>query len=261
MQTLATITAGLLLAAAAQAQVSSADYTRDYQRAALEMYRDVVAMRTAEGHGKIPEMAAYLARQFLDAGFFDNEVRVLPHTLPTGEEVASVVVRYRGNGLAGRKPILLLAHMDIVDALPSDWERDPFKLIEEDGFFFGRGTLDNKLGIVSLTSAFQRLMREEFTPTREETHMETIRALVTEHRDLTDAEFVLNADAGNGFLDHDHNPAGYLLQSAEKTYATFELTIRNPGGHRGWRRSRCGLDRRARRQQQCHSRSAPMHRY
>ena len=240
MQTLATITAGLLLAAAAQAQVSSADYTRDYQRAALEMYRDVVAMRTAEGHGKIPEMAAYLARQFLDAGFFDNEVRVLPHTLPTGEEVASVVVRYRGNGLAGRKPILLLAHMDIVDALPSDWERDPFKLIEEDGFFFGRGTLDNKLGIVSLTSAFQRLMREEFTPTRdrilaftrdEETHMETIRALVTEHRDLTDAEFVLNADAGNGFLDHDHNPAGYLLQSAEKTYATFELTIRNPGGH------------------------------
>lgn len=230
----------LLPAAAAHAQHSSADYTEDYQRQALAMFRDVIAMRTAEGHGNVPEMAAYLERQFLDAGFYENEVRLLPHTLPTGEEVASLVVRYRGNGLSGKKPILLIAHMDIVDAIPSDWERDPFTLIEEDGYFFGRGTLDNKLGIVSLTAAFQRLMRGDFTPTRdliiaftgdEESHMETIRSLVGEHRNLTDAEFVLNADAGHGYLDHDHNPVAYLLQSAEKTYATFELTIRNPGGH------------------------------
>lgn len=230
----------LLPAAAAHAQHSSANYTEDYQRQALAMFRDVIAMRTAEGHGNVPEMAAYLERQFLDAGFYENEVRLLPHTLPTGEEVASLVVRYRGNGLSGKKPILLIAHMDIVDAIPSDWERDPFTLIEEDGYFFGRGTLDNKLGIVSLTAAFQRLMRGDFTPTRdliiaftgdEESHMETIRSLVGEHRNLTDAEFVLNADAGHGYLDHDHNPVAYLLQSAEKTYATFELTIRNPGGH------------------------------
>ena len=167
-------------------------------------------------------------------------IRDRPHTLPGGEEVASLVVRYRGNGLSGKKPILLLAHMDIVDANPSDWERDPFNMIEEDGYFFGRGTIDNKLGIVSLTSAFQRLMREEFTPTRdliiaftgdEESHMETVRSLVNAHRALVDAEFVLNADSGHGFLDHDHNPVAFLLQSAEKTYATFELTIRNPGGH------------------------------
>jgi acetylornithine deacetylase/succinyl-diaminopimelate desuccinylase-like protein len=230
----------LLPGAAALAQHSSDDYTEDYQREALAMFSDVIAMRTAEGHGKVPEMAAYLERQFLDAGFYENEVRLLPHTLPTGEEVASLVVRYRGNGLSGKKPILLLAHMDIVDAIPSDWERDPFTLIEEDGYFFGRGTLDNKAGIVGLTATFKRLMSDDFTPTRdliiaftgdEETHMETIRALVNEHRDLTDAEFVLNADAGHGYLDHDHNPLAYLLQSAEKTYATFELTIRNPGGH------------------------------
>lgn len=237
----AAIALGILaLTLPAAAQDSSADYTGDYQLDALAMFREVVAMRTAEGHGKVPEMAAYLQQAFLDAGFYPNEVNLLPHTLPSGEEVASLVVRYRGNGLSGRKPILLLAHMDIVDAIPSDWERDPFTLIEEDGYFFGRGTLDNKLGIVSLTSAFQRLMREEFTPTRdliiaftgdEETHMETIRALVNEHRALTDAEFVLNADAGHGILDHDHNPVAYLLQSGEKTYATFELTIRNPGGH------------------------------
>ena len=231
---------GLVLAQPATAQDSSSDYTSDYQREALTMFRDVVAMRTAAGQGKVPEMATYLQREFLDAGFYPNEVQLLPHTLPGGEEVASLVVRYRGNGLSGRDPILLLAHMDVVDAMASDWERDPFTLIEEDGYFFGRGTLDNKLGIVSLTTAFQRLMREEFTPTRdliiaftgdEESHMETIRALVTEHRALTNAEFVLNADAGHGILDHDHNSVAYLLQSAEKTYATFELTIRNPGGH------------------------------
>lgn len=230
----------LLPGAVAHAQHSSSDYAQDYQQEALAMFRDLIAMRTAEGHGNVPEMAAYLERRFLDAGFYANEVRLLPHTLPSGEEVASLVVRYRGNGLSGKKPILLLAHMDIVDAIRADWERDPFTLIEEDGYFFGRGTLDNKLGIVSLTSAFQRLMRAEFTPTRdliiaftgdEESHMETIRALVNEHRALTDAEFVLNADAGHGYLDHDHNPVAYLLQSAEKTYATFELTIRNPGGH------------------------------
>ena len=231
---------GLLVAGSVMAQDSSESYSADYQREALEMFRHVISLRTAEGHGKVPEMAEYLAALFIDAGFDSEDVTIVPYTEATGEEVASLVVRYRGNGLSGKKPILLLAHMDIVDANPSDWERDPFNMIEEDGYFFGRGTIDNKLGIVSLTSAFQRLMREEFTPTRdliiaftgdEESHMETVRSLVNAHRALVDAEFVLNADSGHGFLDHDHNPVAFLLQSAEKTYATFELTIRNPGGH------------------------------
>ena len=229
-----------LLASPAWPQDSSSFYRKDYQQHALSMFRDSIAMRTAEGHGQVPALAAYLEEEFRSAGFDAADVHLLPQTISTGEEVASLVVRYRGNGLSGRKPILLLAHMDIVDANPADWERDPFTLIEEDGYFFGRGTLDNKLGIVSLTSAFMRLRQDGFTPTRdlviafsgdEETAMETIRALVNEHRALTDAEFVLNADAGHGYLDDDHHPVAYLLQSAEKTYATFELTIRNPGGH------------------------------
>ena len=165
---------------------------------------------------------------------------VIPQVLGTGEKAASLVVRYRGSGMSGKKPVLFLAHMDVVDAIRSDWERDPFTLIEEDGFFFGRGTLDNKMGITTLTTTFLRLKREGFLPARdlilaftgdEETGMETTRALVTTHRELTDAEYVLNADAGGGYQDHDHEPVAYLLQAAEKTYATFELTIRNPGGH------------------------------
>ena len=234
------VLAGLVWVAPGWAQDSSADYQQDYHRQALSIYRDVIAMRTAAGHGQVPAMADYLTEQFLAAGFDEDDVHIIPQVLGTGEQAASLVVRYRGSGISGKKPVLFLAHMDIVDAIPSDWERDPFTLIEEDGFFFGRGTLDNKMGITTLTTTFLRLKREGFLPARdlilaftgdEETGMETTRALVTTHRELTDAEYVLNADAGGGYQDHDHEPVAYLLQAAEKTYATFELTIRNPGGH------------------------------
>ena len=238
----------LFVAGSVFAQAKSADYSEDYQQEALEIFRDIVGMRTAEGHAMVPAMAEYLAQRFLDAGFDAEDVHVIPQVISTGEEVAALVVRYRGNGLANKKPILLLAHMDVVDAIRSDWERDPFTLIEEDGFFFGRGTSDNKTGIAMLTTTFVRLHREGFTPTRdliiaftgdEETYMESIQMLVNDHRPLIDAEFVLNSDGGGGYRDHDHNPVSYLLQAAEKTYVTYELTIRNPGGHssrpRAWR--------------------------
>ncbi len=236
----------LIGAAVANGQASSSEYTKDYQREALEIFRDIISMRTAAGHGKLPEMAEYLAAYFLAAGFDAEDVHVIRQTISTGEEVASLVVRYRGNGLANRKPVLLLAHMDVVDAIRSDWVREPFVLIEEDGFFFGRGTSDNKTGVTTLTSSFLRLQREGFTPTRdliiaftgdEETTMETIQHLLTEHRQLIDAEYVLNSDAGGGYRDHDHNDISYNLQAAEKTYVTYELTIRNPGGHSSLPRS------------------------
>ena len=240
MLRIAGVLAVLFVGLPATAQHSSTDYTEDYQQQALEIYRHVIALRTAAGHGEVPEMADFLADRFLEAGFSEDEVHVIPQTVSTGEKTALLVVEFRGNGLSGKKPVLFLAHMDVVDAIRSDWERDPFTLIEEDGFFFGRGTLDNKMGITTLSTTFMRLKRDGFVPTRdlvlaftgdEETGMETTRALVTTHRELTDAEYVLNADAGGGYQDHEHNPVAYLLQAAEKTYATYELTIRNPGGH------------------------------
>jgi carboxypeptidase PM20D1 len=234
------IVAVLLCASSATAENNSSYYQKDYQQQALEIYRHLISVRSAAGHGKVPEAAEYLAQQFVDGGFDEDDVHVLPQTLSTGEEAASLVVRYQGDGSSGKKPILLIAHMDVVDAIASHWERDPFTLIEEDGFFFGRGTLDDKFGITTLTTTFLRLKREQFTPTRdliigftgdEETGMETTRALATRHRHLTDAEYVLNADGGGGYQDRDGNAIAYLLQAAEKTYASFEVTIRNPGGH------------------------------
>ncbi len=231
----------LLTVGVVEAQDRSVDYIEQYQERALEIYRTSIAYRTAASHGQVPALASYLADQFRAGGFADEDIHLLPFAMSEGEETAALVVRYRGDGSSGEKPILLVAHMDVVDALPEDWERDPFTLFEEDGYFFGRGTLDDKFGTTMLTSTFLRLKSEGFQPTRdliiaftgdEETGGEaTTRSLVTTFRDLIDSEFALNADAGGGILDDNGNAVSYLVQAAEKTYATFELTVRNPGGH------------------------------
>ena len=230
----------LALPQAARAQTSSADYTAPHQKRALEIYRTVIGYRTAEGHGQVPAMASWLAEQFRAGGFPADDVHVLPFTSPDGEEKAGLVVRYRGDGSSGQRPILFMAHMDIVDALPQDWERDPFTLIEEDGYFFGRGTTDNKMGVTMLTTTFLRMKSEGFVPTRdlilsftgdEETGMLSAQRMVSVHRDLTDAEFALNSDGGGGALSAEGNPVSFAVQTSEKTYATFELTVTNPGGH------------------------------
>jgi acetylornithine deacetylase/succinyl-diaminopimelate desuccinylase-like protein len=201
---------------------------------AREIFARIIGYRTSEGLGQVPAMANYLADEFRKAGFPASDV----HVLPLGE-TASLVVRYRGDGSGGR-PILLLAHMDVVTAKPEEWERDPYTLIEENGFFYGRGTIDNKQGVALLTSTFLQLKKAGFKPTRdliiaftgdEETGMETTNALAKTHRALTDAEFALNSDDGGGQLGED-GKAQYLdVVGAEKVSATFELTVRNPGGH------------------------------
>ncbi len=237
---LATTVATAGASAPLAAQDSSAEYTAPYQQKALEIFRHIIGIRSAEGQGKVPEVAHYLGEQFRQGGFPSEDIHVLPFTKGNGEESAGLVVRYRGDGSSGKKPILLVAHMDVVDALPTDWERDPFKLVEEEGYFFGRGTSDVKGGVSVLTTTFLRLKSEGFVPTRdliiaftgdEETGMISARELVTTHRDLTDAEFALNADGGGGTMDPDGNPLLYVVQASEKTYATFELTVTNPGGH------------------------------
>jgi acetylornithine deacetylase/succinyl-diaminopimelate desuccinylase-like protein len=220
--------------------VRSTDFTVSYQQEALEIYRTLISMRTAAGHGQVPTAIAYLAEQLRAAGFPDADIHQLPFTTPTGEAAASLVVRFRGDGSSSLAPVLFVAHVDVVDALQEDWVRNPFVLTEEDGFFFGRGTSDDKFGVAQLISIFVRLHQEGFVPARdlilaitgdEETDQLSVRDLVHEHRDLIDAEFALNADAGGGRLNSDFEPESFLVQVAEKTYATFELTVTNPGGH------------------------------
>jgi len=206
---------------------------------AREIFAKVISIPTSLGLGKVPEMAEYLAGEFRAAGFPAEDVTIVPFKLPA-DDTAALVVRYRGDG-SGGKPILLLAHMDVVTAKASDWVRDPYKLIEENGFFYGRGTYDVKHGVTELTTLFLRLKAEKYVPKRdliiyfsgdEETSMATTVAVANKHRQLIDAEYALNADGGGGTLDDETgNPLFYGLQTAEKTYADFKLTTRNPGGH------------------------------
>jgi len=223
----------LCFAASAEAQVQPVDAAARARDRVI--YEHIIDMNTAVSGGQVPAMAAYLADQFRAAGFPDADI----HILPLGN-TASLVVRYRGDGTGGR-PIVFMAHMDVVEARREDWTRDPFTLVEENGYFFGRGTLDIKEGVSNLSATFLDLKAQGFKPTRdlilyfsgdEETSGATTIAALRDHRDLLDAEFALNADAGGGSLSETTgNAQTYALQTAEKTFASFTLTAHNPGGH------------------------------
>ncbi len=212
------------------AQTTEIDHAR-----ALDIYRNIISFRTAAGQDMVPEMASYLAGQLAQAGFSDDDIHILPVN-----DTAALVVRYPGNGNARKKPILFLAHMDVVDASPEEWKHDPFILNQDDTYFHGRGTSDNKYGVMNLTQSFIRLKLQGFVPNRdlllvfsgdEETTQATTNMLINDYPDLIDAEFALNSDSGGGSLDATGIPLAYHYQAAEKTYATFEITATNPGGH------------------------------
>ena len=213
---------------------------RPSDRKARAILEKVISIPTELGRGKVPEMAEYLAGEFRAAGFPADDVQLIPYKF-AADQTAVLVVRYRGDGKSKKKPIVVMAHMDVVTARRADWERDPYQLIEENGFFYGRGTADIKSGVTGLTATFLRLRQEGFKPSRdliiyfsgdEETAQDTTVATVRDHRDLIDAEFALNSDAGGGVLDDDTGkPLFFSLQAAEKTYADFTLAVHNPGGH------------------------------
>lgn len=223
-----------------KAQDRSEDYTEAYQTRALSIYQKLISYRSSAGHGEVPAAMEMLAEQFRAAGFDEGDIHIIRMPIANGEESSILVVRYRGDNSSGLKPVLFTAHVDVVDARPEDWARTPFTLTEENGFFFGRGSSDDKFGVAQLTSTFIRLKSEGFVPSRdliigftgdEESGMITTRAMVNEHRELTDAEFALNADAGGGTLNEENEPESFLVQTAEKTAATFEITVTNQGGH------------------------------
>ena len=211
----------------------------DHQQMVHDIYRDIIGFRTARGHQQVDDMVAYLTKRLSDAGFAQEDLMVTDYD-SDGEPTQGLIVRYRGDGSSGDKPIVMLAHMDVVDALPEDWDRDPFTLTEEDGYFFGRGTMDNKYGVANLVGTFIRLKDEGWTPNRdlylafsgdEETDMVSTRAQAKWIAENVDPAFVLNSDAGGTALDDEFKPLAMRVQAAEKTFATFELTVTNPGGH------------------------------
>ena len=188
----------------ATAPAAAADIDSAHAKKTLEIFTRIVGIESDKNLGKVPEVAHYLAGELVEAGFPREDVEVVP-----AGEFAMLIARYRGDGSSGRGPILLLGHMDVVEARREDWERPPFELTRDDTFFYGRGTFDNKFGVAHLTSTFIRLMKEGFVPDRdlflvfsgdEESGMVTTRILANERPELAGAEFALNSDGGGGQL-------------------------------------------------------------
>lgn len=200
---------------------------------ARELFKQVVEIPTVEGRGEVPRLVRLLSDRFRAAGL--DEITVKPYG-----ETQALILRWPAVSTPAKKPILLLAHMDVVEARREDWADDPFVFREQDGYYWGRGTSDNKAGLVGITLSLIRLKRAGFEPARdivvlftgdEETAGDGARLAATDWRALVDAEYALNSDAGGGGFARDGTPIGYFLQTAEKTYRTYTFTVRNRGGH------------------------------
>ena len=209
------------------------------------MFEHVIDTPTVIGRHRVPEMAQYVADQFKAAGFPEADIHVMPYhtaSATTGEDdTAGLIVRWRAAGQTTKKPILLMGHMDVVEAKAEDWSVDPFKMIEKDGYYYGRATIDMKEGITAITQAMINLKKAGFKPKRdivvlftgdEETNGIGARNGATEWLDLLGhPEYGLNADGIGGGFNVDGSPAGMTFQAAEKTFAGYTFTVHNRGGH------------------------------
>ena len=212
-----------------------------WEATAREVYKTAVETPTVKGRaGENLKLATYLADKLKAAGWADSDIHVEKYTSVPGNDTAALIARWPAAGTPKHKPILILAHMDVVDALPSDWTTDPFKLVEKDGYFYGRGSGDDKGGLVPSFVALLKLKAAGFKPNRdivilftgdEETQGKGAELGATEWRKWTEAEFALNADAGGGAFTRDGKPLGFGLQTSEKTFQTYFFRVRNPGGH------------------------------
>ena len=199
-----------------------------------DLLKELIEINTSDSARQTRRAAQAMADRLVAGGIPREDVQVIE----TSPGIANLVARYRSRG-GSAKPILLMAHIDVVGARKEDWSFDPFTFREEEGYYYGRGSNDNKAGAAMLVANFIRYKREGFVPNRdliivltgdEETTGEAIQSLVNKHRQLVDADFALNTDGGGGEL-RDREPVAFLVQTAEKVYLTFQLEVRNKGGH------------------------------
>jgi acetylornithine deacetylase/succinyl-diaminopimelate desuccinylase-like protein len=201
---------------------------------AREIFQQLIEINTTDSSGDNTRAAEAMAARFRAAGFPDTDIHVLAPVPRKG----NLVVRLHGAGPA--RPILFLGHLDVVEARRADWPFDPFVFLQQDGYFYGRGTSDMKGDDATLVAAFLRMKRENFHPTRDLILALTSDEeggpangadwLVTHHRDLVDAQFCVNADAGGGHIKNG-KPIFMAMQAAEKVFLSFKLEVTNNGGH------------------------------
>jgi acetylornithine deacetylase/succinyl-diaminopimelate desuccinylase-like protein len=229
---LALLTAVLGLARIAPACAQTTD--AQTRQLSLEIFKQLIEINTTDSVGSTTRAAKAMAQRLLDAGFPKEDVVVLG----PNERKGNLVARFRGSGQA--KPILFIGHLDVVEALRSDWTTDPFQFVEKDGYYYGRGTQDMKESDAILVTVFIRLKRQGYRPDRdlilaltadeEGGKYNGVDWLLKNHRDLIDADFVINPDGGGVDLENG-KPVTVEINASEKLYADFQLSTTNPGGH------------------------------
>src|SRR4029078_978303 len=203
------------------------------------LYKELVEINTTLSAGSCTEAANAMKAHLTAAGYTDDQAQVI--VPPDWPKQGNLIAQLAGSD-AKLKPVLLLAHIDVVEAKREDWKRDPFKLIEEDGFFYGRGSADDKATAAVFVDSMVRFKKDNYRPKRgiklaltcgEETPntFNGVSFLVANHRDLIDAAFALN-EGGGGRYDMEPGVYRYnAVLAAEKVYQDFTLTTENQGGH------------------------------
>ena len=235
-----------LLAATALAAAPAFAAPAPSHDATRAMFERVVNTPTVLGRGKVPEMAQYLADQFKAAGWAEADIHVMPYDTTNKDgtqkdKTAALIVRWPAAAKGTARPIMLLGHMDVVEAKREDSTTDPFVLTEKDGYYYGRGTLDMKIGIVGITQSLINLKKSGFKPKRDIvvffTGDEETNGIGAENGAklwksmMGNVEYGLNADGGGMAFTAEDKPLGASLQTAEKTFAGYTFTVRNRGGH------------------------------
>ena len=222
----------LVTGGAAEAQDAT---TAARDRLGREILKELIETNTTDSAGDTTIASERMAARLLTAGFPRADVVIVGGT----DKRHNLVARLRGRP-SGLKPVLFLAHLDVVEAKREDWSMDPFVLTERDGWFYGRGTIDVKGGAAALVTAFAGLRQSGWVPERDLILALTadeeggphngVEWLLANRRDLIDAAYAINVDAGGPELRGDTVTA-LDVQAAEKVFITYTLTARNPGGH------------------------------
>ncbi|MDX1404239.1 MAG: M20/M25/M40 family metallo-hydrolase [Woeseiaceae bacterium] len=219
---------------AAQQQSAADRELLPHQELARDLLKELVEINTTDSVGDNTAAAQAMADRLLAAGFPPEDVQVLA----PAERKGNLVARYRGRE-SQRQPLLLLAHIDVVEADPADWTLPPFQFIEQDGYYYGRGTTDDKDEAAIYIANLIRMKQEGFVPDRDIIVALTadeeggphngVQWLLENHRELIDAEYALNEGGGGSMKDGVR--ISNDVQASEKVYQTFTLETTNPGGH------------------------------
>jgi acetylornithine deacetylase/succinyl-diaminopimelate desuccinylase-like protein len=229
--------AAIAAAFAARAESAAPDSS---EAAFRSLYKELIEINTTRSAGDCTRAAEAMRQRLLAAGHPAEDMQILAP--PEAPQDGALVAVLRGSDRS-RKPILLLAHIDVVEAKREDWLRDPFTLVEEDGWFYARGASDDKAMAAIFTDSLIRYRQEGYVPRRdlklaltcgEETAgaglFDSVRWLMQTQPEVLAAEFAINEGAG-GEYDRNGKPIVLQIQAGEKVYQDFRLEVTDPGGH------------------------------